>query len=254
MCRHVFLLCCAMSVAGAAENSWGHPAARGEAGVAPRAALDRDPHLVAWWKFDAQRSGVAADASKGGHDGLLRGGLASSDRLVKGVLGSALRFDAGKDVVEITDYKGVEAAAARTVVAWIKTTNARGEILAWGADDFGKMWTFGFIRGHVGVTPSGGYLYIKDQINDGRWHHVAAVLKEAEEPGLKDVALYVDGLPATIDDIGLLDLWPIGTGKEMDVRIGRRFKGLMDDVRIYARALADEEIKSLFERVRNTTR
>ena len=52
---------------------------------------------------------------------------------------------------------------------------------------------------------------------------------------------------AEIHDIGLLDLWPIDTGSDLDVRIGRRFKGLIDDVRIYDRALSEDEIKTLFE-------
>jgi hypothetical protein len=244
MCRHIGLSCCTLLVAVACG---GRPASAGDAGSESHTALDRDPHLVAWWKLDTAAGGRIVDSSKGGHDGVVRGGLAASERTVPGLFGSALEWNAGKDLVEVTGYKGIAGAAPRTVAVWIKATSARGEILAWGTDDFGKMWTFGFIRGHVGVTPSGGYLYMKDRINDGKWHHVAAVLKESQPAGLKDVSLYLDGLPATIDDIGQLDLWPIDTGKEMDVRIGRRFEGLLDDVRIYARVLGDDEIKGLFE-------
>jgi len=35
-----------------------------------------------------------------------------------------------------------------------------------------------------------------------------------------DVKLCKDGAPAEIDDIGLLDLWPVETGESQDVRIG----------------------------------
>ncbi|MFC1635325.1 hypothetical protein ACFL5Z_10830, partial [Planctomycetota bacterium] len=58
---------------------------------------------------------------------------------------------------------------------------------------------------------------------------------------------YKDGQPAEIHDIGLLDLWPVDTGKDIDVRIGRQFIGILDDVRIYDRALSDDEIKAIYD-------
>jgi hypothetical protein len=133
------------------------------------------------------------------------------------------------------------------VAAWIKTTSSRGEVISWGARVHGKMWRYCFIRGRLGVTPHGGYYYINDAVHDDKWHHVAVVVIEAELPNLHDdVRLYKDGIPAEIHDIGLLDLWPIETGAELDVTIGRRFKGLIDDVRIYDRALSEDEIKAIF--------
>ena len=73
-------------------------------------------------------------------------------------------------------------------------------------------------------------------------------MEEAELPNLyDDVKLYKDGVIAEIHDIGLLDLWPIDTGSELDVTIGDGFKGLIDDVRIYDRALSEDEINTLFK-------
>ena len=211
------------------------------------AGLDADPHLMGWWKLDDASGKTAVDSSKHGRNGTLEGGLSFEDGSVAGRAGKALQLDGKEGFVEVTGYQGVAGTQPRTVAAWIKTKGSRGEIIAWGADDFGKMWIFGFVRGRVGVTPSGGYLYINDRINDEQWHHVAAVVVKGDPPNLHDsVKLYVDGLPATIHDIGLLDLWPIDTGSEIDVRIGRRFGGSIDEVRIYDRALSDEEIKTLF--------
>jgi hypothetical protein len=59
--------------------------------------------------------------------------------------------------------------------------------------------------------------------------------------------LYKDGTIAEIHDIGLLDLWPVDTGSDLDVRIGVEFEGLIDDVRIYDRVLSDEEVMTLFK-------
>lgn len=216
--------------------------------------LDNDPNLVGWWKFDEASGKAAADASKYGHKCTLKGDLSFSAGSLPGEgnsspgrIGRALKLEGGDDYVEIAGYKGVTGTRPRTVAAWIKTTIDRGEIISWGADDYGRMWTFGFIRGRIGVTPKGGYLYINDAVHDNQWHHLAAVVQKAELPNLyDDVKLYKDGTLAEIHDIGLLDLWPIETGSKLDVRIGRRFNGLIDDLRIYDRALSEDEIKVLF--------
>jgi len=99
----------------------------------------------------------------------------------------------------------------------------------------------------IGITPNGGYLYSSSQAHDDAWHHVVVVVDDVELPNLHDdVRLYQDGELAEIHDIGLLDLWPINTGSKLDVRIGRRFEGLLDDVRIYDRPLSEDEVKALF--------
>ena len=89
---------------------------------------------------------------------------------------------------------------------------------------------------------------MKAGTHDDAWHHVAVVVYEASPPNLHDnVKLYRDGELAEIDDIGLLDLWPIETGDKLDVTIGRHFKGVIDDLRIYDRPLSEEEVRALFK-------
>ena len=118
--------------------------------------------------------------------------------------------------------------------------------MSWGKRDFGQMWIVRFIRGHVGATPNGGYYYMADSVHDEKWHHLAVVVGKAELPNLHDdVTLYLDGKIAAIDRIGLLDLWPVGTGNELDVVIGGNFQGAIDDLRIYDRALSEEEVAAL---------
>jgi hypothetical protein len=209
--------------------------------------LDTDPNLAGWWKLDKTSGKIALDSSKHGRNGTLKEELSFDKNSVPGRKGKALKFD-GDGYVEITKYKGVTGTRPRTVAAWIKTENDGGEIISWGADDFGKMFTFRFIRGRIGITPNGGYYYMNEPVDDDKWHHVAVVVKEAELPNLHDdVVLYKDGTIAEVHDIGLLDLWPVDTGSDLDVRIGVEFEGLIDDVRIYDRALSDEEVIALFK-------
>ncbi len=210
-------------------------------------ALDKDPNLAAWWKFDQTAGKVTSDASAHQRNGTLKGDATLEQISVPGKIGRAIRLDGKESYVEIAQYKGIAGTCPRTIAAWIKTTATRGLITSWGTNDFGKMWNFGFIRGRIGVTPHGGYLYMNPETHDDQWHHVAAVVRAAEAPNLyEDVTLYLDGDIAEIHDIGLLDLWPIETGNDLNVRIGPGFQGCLDDVRIYDRALSDEEIQILF--------
>ncbi len=88
---------------------------------------------------------------------------------------------------------------------------------------------------------------MKDTVHDNNWHYLTVVVERAYLPNLHDhVKLYRDGRIAEIHDIGLLDLFEINTGAELDVRIGRHFSGLLDDIRIYDRALSMKEIGALF--------
>ena len=248
LCRNLFWASSAVLLLSLSSNAMGQAAANpASAQRAKPASLDADTNLAGWWKFDDPSGKTAVDSSKHGRNGTLEGGLSFDKDSVPGRTGKALKLDGKGGFVQVTGYKGVTGTRPRTVAAWIKTTGARGEVISWGLDDFGKMFIFSFIRGGIGVTPSGGYLYINARIHDNAWHHVAVVVQEAKLPNLHDdVSLYKDGVLQDIHDIGLLDLWPVDTGSELDLRIGRRFKGLMDEVRVYDRALSKDEIKTLF--------
>jgi len=212
-------------------------------------SLDDDPHLVGWWKFDEASGKTATDSSKQAHQGTLEGVLSFDANSVPGRIGKALKFEGNSDGVRIAGYKGITGTQARSVAVWIKTAASSGDLVSWGTDDHGQMWTFGHVRGRIGVTPKGGYLYMKAATHDDAWHHVAVTVEAAAPPNLYDhVKLYRDGEVAEIDDIGLLDLWPIETGNSLDVTIGRGFKGILDDLRLYDRALSEDEIKALFRR------
>jgi len=218
--------------------------------VAEPQPISPDPNrgLVGWWKFDEISGKTAVDSSGRGRNGTLIGGLTFDNNSVEGRIEKALKFDSKTDYIEIPGYKGITGTRPRTVAAWIRTKRDNGQILSWGRDEGGGMFIFGFIRGRIGVTPQGGYLYMNAKTHDDKWHHVAAVVQDAELPNLHDnVKIYKDGTVAEIHDIGILDLWPIDTPGDLDVRIGKGYEGLIDDVRIYDRALSEEEITLLFK-------
>jgi hypothetical protein len=223
----------------------GAPAASSVVASIP-SSLNTDPHLVGWWKFDETSGTQVTDSSKQAHTGSLEGDFSLEKASVPGPTGRAAQFDGKLQWVRVTGFKGVTGTQARTMAAWIRTSTPAGEIVSWGRDEHGQMWQLKFIRERIGVTPKGGYLYMKAGVHDGTWHHIAIVVNDAAPPNLHDhVQLFKDGVPAEIDDIGLLDLWPIETGDKLDVSIGRGFQGAIGDLRIYDRALSEDEIRQL---------
>ena len=212
-----------------------------------KVSLDKDSHLMGWWKFDETTGATAVDSSKYDRKGTCTGELSFEKNSAEGKIGKALQL-ALADSVEIKGYKGVTGTKPRTVTAWIKTTKTNGTIVLWGTNDSGKQFSFGHIRGRIGMTPHGGYYYMKKYTNDDKWHHVAVVVAEAELPNLYDnVQLYLDGEVAELDDIGLLGLLPIETGDQLNVRIGGGYEGLIDELRIYDRPLSIDEINAIYQ-------
>jgi hypothetical protein len=169
---------------------------------------------------------------------------------IYGRTGKALSFDGLDDYVEATGYKGITGTASRTCCAWIKTTSTQqGCILSWGADQAGQKWVFRTeANGTLSLAVYGGYVNTTTPINNGQWHHVAAVLNDDGSPSVNEIRLYVDGLlqGTTASTTQLID-----TIASQDVMIGAYrsagvpsmyFRGLIDDVCIYNRAIGIDEI------------
>jgi len=209
--------------------------------------------LVAHWKLD-ETGGAIAEDSIGGHDGTLVDFPIDNSQWVPGKFGGALIFDGIDDYVEIVGYKGVTGSASRTCTAWIKTPigGSGGDILGWGNNlGNGMKWRFRVVStGHLAIQVQGYAQTTTATVNDGQWHHVAVVLPDVPTPLINDLRLYIDGVEIT-DITTALGTEPINTGSDSTVRIGSQtymgsasdyFTGQIDDVHIYDRALASDEI------------
>jgi len=140
---------------------------------------------------------------------------------------------------------------AITVAAWIKTDSLSSSDTIAGK---GYAWRLnGNSTNNLqfqisDTTPSGSNATGSTNVNDGQWHHVAGTYDGAS------YSLYVDGkLDGSMDASGAIDTWDgyffcIGAhykkGDERDPR--RFFDGLIDDVRIYDKALSGSDIRQLF--------
>ena len=197
--------------------------------------------LQAQYQFE----GNTNDSSGKGRNGTAMGG----PLFVAGKLGQAISLDGIDDYVNVDGYKGILADAAGvqqafTLSAWIKA-RSDGEIITWGTNTGGQRMTFrvdtvirveqgsGNIRGTNGPD-----------LRDDQWHHVAATIPQGAR--IMDVRLYVDGSDVTP---GSTTTAAFNLKANVDVRIGmggptggRFFTGLIDDARIYDRALLPGEV------------
>lgn len=201
---------------------------------------------IAHWRFNEHSGGEVRDAASGHHGILVNMDAASR---VQGTEGYALKFDGIDDYVEIPGFKGITGQASRTCVAWVKTTDVTKDFLSWGEDSTGGRWVVRINdNGELRAQVLGGYIIGTTKINDGAWHHIAVVLENDGSPQISNARLYVDGRRETRTTSSNC---AVNTGSLDDVRIGlfsvsqRYFRGQIDDVRIYDRALSDDEISAM---------
>ena len=212
-------------------------------------ALSRLDHiedgLAAHWKLDENKGAAVADSSGNNHNGTVLGNTLQSSS--GGKINGAVKLDGNGDFVKITGYKGITGSNPRTITAWIKTDFANGEIVSWGlGGSAGSRWVLRIDEyGRLGIIAGAGATTATTVVNDGKWHHVAAV---SDGGNISNVQLYVDG---ELDELSNADDRAIDTVSSADVCIGifefagNYFNGLIDNVGIYGRTLTADEISSL---------
>ncbi len=215
-----------------------------------------DPDLVGWWKLDGEFPGYVFDYS-----GYANHGARQGDPVwVAGYDGGALKFDGVGDYVEI-DYSPIFALNDFTVSAWVNIGTEPGTFGVFGTRagedntfDFkvmaenihgdigdGSTWIDTAIDidpGDTGASGQGGDLAV------GTWYLITYVIDNTNQ----QVRLYLDGdLKKTVAISGV----PLLMKPGQTMRIGHTgtgsewMNGLIDDVRVYKKALSTKEVKIL---------
>jgi hypothetical protein len=212
----------------------------------------RDPNLVGWWKLDDVGSGKVTDFSGYNLDGTIYG----NPLWVAGYDGGAMSFAGSADYVSIDGYKGVlristDLQHAFTCAAWIRT-NGNGEIMGWGQPSGRQRVEFRVDGNRLRVEHGSGDIRGDTPLNDSQWHHVAAVVPRGA--AIKDVLFYIDGRPDPVRTMSSPDN-KFNITSNYDVKLGRRYNaderwltGLIDDARIYDKALTQAEIQQIMVR------
>ncbi|MEI7662826.1 MAG: LamG domain-containing protein, partial [Bacteroidota bacterium] len=195
------------------------------------------PGLIAAWHFD-ENGGTVAHDSAGGHHGAITGAS-----WISGISGKALFFDGNTSQVQVPGAVFNPVGNAISFSCWFRL-NAVG--------DKGTL-VFQNLKYSVTIDAQGRVVFTlytpgskslnsgtSNRILDTDWHHVA---------------LTYDGTIMKIVIDGLLRTYTSNTGNLLsstaDVYIGKQptagsFKGIIDEVLVYDRALTDNDILRIF--------
>lgn len=207
--------------------------------------------LVGWWCFDENNvSEVAYDSSRSKNSGKYHGGM-KGGAIVAGKSGRALRFDGEDDDVTTAPFPNL--GDAYTVAVWVKDLSGHGTLVQhYNRVDFNDVergWrlTTTLERGLITFDADGHNEIratdLSPPLDDGNWHHIAAVKNG------KTGQIYYDGKLIEDESHAKPTTYhpnqPIRMMRDKDVS-GKRTKGTIDDVRIYDRALSELEVQSVY--------
>lgn len=204
-------------------------------------------------KMDDGSGTTAADSSGNGYNGTLLGGATwSTDHAPLTVSNTySNSFDGTDDSISVADAGPLNPALAFTISAWIKPNAvSSGSIVA--------KWSAAANKRQYALRLSGGKLVLEVSTNGqsgtvrsvtssgsltaGSWQHVAGVYEG------DTMKVYIDAVAtsASFSLAGAFVANPLlRIGREED---GTYFNGLIDEVRLYNRALSDSEISTLAEK------
>lgn len=225
---------------------------------------DTDPSQILYLSFDELNGNQVIDHSQHQNHGMLIG----NPQLVDGRFGKALEFNGETDAVEVPHHNNLTVTEAVTVMAWIHTprshhpaTNWQG-ILAKG-DQHPRSYSFYTERGGtlqlsldnsdattiievdgVPIPAAPGNIPSEGTFELNEWQHVAARIANGERQ------FWINGQKAGTSEVvtpfpGLADTGSVLIGSTHEPN--RNFLGLIDEVRIWNRALSEEEILEQME-------
>jgi len=209
-----------------------------------------DPTLVAWYTFDNGSGTTAVDQTRYGNHGQLKNGAAWAP----GKFGKAVEFDGVGAHIKIPTSASFDSCSKQiTIAAWVYRKsvlpNSRilvGRQLGSGFDD---QWAFCFQNdgGGFNISPGPGKGLTTVGLPGNQWIHLAVTFDGTM------LTFYSNGAsisghqlqaPAAIS----VEPKPVTIGAGMNHagdEIDEHFHGLIDEVRIYNRALPAAEIAAL---------
>jgi hypothetical protein len=200
---------------------------------------------VSCWKGE----GNANDSVGTNHGSLMNGAT-----FAEGIDGQAFSFDGSDDFVLVGDTPSLDLPGSLTLAAWIRpnfTEDQMSIISKWGFDAAIDSYLISVREDHrfggaIGNLVSDPGITVPQTLEADQWYHVAMTYDaEAGEN-----AVYLDGQP------GASRSWPGGTTRsDLPVMIGRQaqgpslrhYRGQIDEVQVWNRALSDAEVQGIFE-------
>ncbi|MDY0357056.1 MAG: LamG-like jellyroll fold domain-containing protein [Sedimentisphaerales bacterium] len=207
-----------------------------------------DPHLIGWWPFEEGQGPVALDASGHGNHAMLIG----DPQWVPGYDGLALDLDGQGDYLDtgkLPSQLGIAGSAPRTVALWVYARSFNGgglyemgghgtrEGFSLRTGDIDDAWQarYGGIAAWQARYGGIDANFYTESLNE--WVHLTHVYEASR------AEMYVNGYYPTGRQLVLL------TSDDRPFRIGIcdgvPFDGLIDDVRVYDRAMTRKEVQRI---------
>jgi len=214
---------------------------------------DITSNLLLHYTFDNVTGGVVPDASGHSLDGMLMGAAVPGAGF--GATGSSISLTNAADYVQLPSDV-TTTLSDYTVACWVNlaTINYWGRIF-----DFGNGTTTNMFMAPqdgkpyyaIKQTDAGGEQSVKSTtaIVANTWTHVAVTCKFDQTSGLGTLTMYINGSPVVSKSN--ITISPASMGTTLQNYIGKSqyndptINGLIDDFRIYSRALTIDEIMAL---------
>jgi hypothetical protein len=200
--------------------------------------------LIGHWRLD----GDGLDSGPFRDHGVVAGAEPAPDRF--GVAGAALRFDGEAAHVAVADTRHPRGANVQvTVTAWVRPDAAPSSRM--GALGFGGLNVNGRSVLRLGRESAwrpcllSGEARTRACAPPGHWSMLAVVRDGTTERRFLDGRLLHEVVVDTPADLRLSAL-TIGAAAAFGGKPQEAFRGLLDDVRLYARALGEAELSGLF--------
>ena len=208
-------------------------------------AMGGEEGLLGHWGFDQRQGDVAVDSSGEGNDGEIW-----DAEWVEGEFGTALWFGGQGAYVSMPEIAGLDGSEEMTVEAWVywEGSGRYPNIISGGTWSPGGFLVFvadnqcTFRMGRPGFSASANKEQWREvsaglltPFTEGQWYHLAATFKRSR------ITTYVNG-----KEVGSAN-WDHAVGHKGDLIIGKwggavTHKGMIDEVKIFDRALGGDEI------------
>jgi hypothetical protein len=197
--------------------------------------------LVAYWSFDEGSGNIAYDSSGNGNHGTIYGA-----KWTQGKFGQALSFDGVDDWVDVGNPAILNITDAITIEAWVKPVQKGQQGIISGSSYYGGSYTL-YLRNtpgqDVGFWFNNGTqrrTIAVGTVPSNVWTHIVGVADATK------MVVYINGIPYTgtlYTGTEALNYDGVKIGFNSWIALPKYFNGLIDEVRIYNRALSEEEIR-----------
>jgi hypothetical protein len=213
-----------------------------------------DYGLVGYWSFDEGAGTTAYDASGKGNNGTIYGAKWTQGALApskSGAFGTGLSFDGVDDYVRVSSSASLKIDTSITLSMWFRAASLPSGV-----------WKVPLVKGggdqdySFQINPDNTLMWWANDlspsavpfgtITTGIWYHAVAVY----DKNLGKIFVYLNGTLKNPDGTSVTGSI---THNDLPLDIGSMgglypFNGLIDEVRIYNRALSEEEIRYLYNR------